>query len=966
MLSLTWRGLNVMRRLALFAGHFALIGLVAVLVVPARSTVSARPPQEDTDAQHIEEIIDSLSPQERVGQLMLVTFEGSNLSRDTSIAQLIGDYNIGGVVLLAENDNINGQVNTPRLVLSLTRDIQQTAYDSAQADTDGTQRAFVPLFIATTHSGNGSPRTQIASDTTPLPSYMALGATWNPGYARQVGQIAGAELTAMGVNMLFGPALDVAQQPGAERTLDLGVNTFGGEPYWVGQMGQAYVTGVHEGGMGRIAVIAQHFPGLGLADTQPDYEIPVVPRAVDDLAGMDLIPYFDVTGHAKDTLATVDGMQCANIRYQGENIRSITRPVCIDERAANQLLSLDPFEKWRTDGLMVSSSLGTRAIRRFYNVTPFPHRQVAREALLAGNDLLYLADFGPESGDDQLANVLDVLHFFAERYENDPVFRARVDESLHRILRLKLRLYGGDLSLDNVLTSANPIDRVGSDASRSQMYSVAEQSVTLLAPRRESLAPPPGRDDNIVVFTDVRLVQQCSYCPAYPLVTVNALEVAIERMYGPYAGALIKPEQVVSFSFAQLQSYLQGDQGQDGGQFDTNEFKTVQRIGEALRNVDWIVFVMLDVSPDVEVSSIVRRLLESDSSIVERSRVVGIALGAPTYLSSTEVSKFAAFYGLFSNTPPYIDAAARALFQESSFPGAPPISVPAVGYDVTAMTAPDPSQIVQLEMSTEVDGIDTVAAGPDVVTVPVGHEIELRTRPLADRNGHTVPDDVQVEFALTFVTDNLQTRQYALTVDGVARTMFKPVRSGRIQITANTSGTSRSMTLQLVVVDDQTQIPAATISLSEDRATQTASALVVADGLPDESGGAGEDGSVGFSPNGTGSTDGDLMTVGVGDHGARLGIFDFVLALFGLALMSAPAFFVGRAVTLTMQGGVRVVLGSLVAGLTGYIYYGFGGPGVSLLHERTPHGGPLLTTVAAAFVGCIYAWWLLRREVQQR
>ena len=39
---------------------------------------------------------------------MLVTFEGSDLSPDAAIAQLIRDYNIGGVVLLAENDNIPG------------------------------------------------------------------------------------------------------------------------------------------------------------------------------------------------------------------------------------------------------------------------------------------------------------------------------------------------------------------------------------------------------------------------------------------------------------------------------------------------------------------------------------------------------------------------------------------------------------------------------------------------------------------------------------------------------------------------------------------------------------------------------------------------------------------------------------------------------------------------------------------
>jgi beta-N-acetylhexosaminidase len=214
-------------------------------------------------------------------------------------------------------------------------------------------------------------------------------------------------------------------------------------------------------------------------------------------------------------------MQCANIRYLGEDIRLITRPVCVDELAAGQLLALDEFDGWRNEGIMVSSPLGTHAMRRYYDVTPFPHRQVAREAFLAGNDMLYLADFGPNSGDEQLDNVIDTIQFFAERYEDDPVFRAQVDVSLKRVLRLKLRLYNNDFSPENVLIAANSIESLGGGSAL--LYNVAQQGATLLAPRRESLPPPPVREDNIVIFSDVRLVQQCSYCATYPLVSVNAL-----------------------------------------------------------------------------------------------------------------------------------------------------------------------------------------------------------------------------------------------------------------------------------------------------------------------------------------------------------------------------------------------------------------------------------------------------------
>lgn len=913
-------------------------------------------PPPDRAAQ-IDAILATLTPEERVGQLLLVTFEGSSLRPDTTIARLIADYNIGGVELRAENDNINGQVNTPRLVQSLTQDLQALAYESAAATAErDTPRAFVPLFIAAQHAGDGQPNTQIAKDTTPLPSLLALGATWNVGYSRQVGQIAGIELSAMGINMLLGPALNVAQQPQSRQSIDLGVNTFGGEPNWVGQMGQAYITGVHEGSQGSIAVIAQDFPGLGFADTRPEQEIPVVPRSLNQLREFDLVPYHAVTGAAQGTLARADGLQCANIRYQGETIRSITGPVCVDEDAAGPLFALETFDAWRDDGLVISSALGTQAIRRYYNVTPFPHRQVAREAFLAGNDMLYLSDFGPTPGSDQLSNVIDVIRFFAERYEDDPVFRSRVDASLRRILNLKLALYDDDFALENVMLPVNDVNAVGGYSA--ELYTVAEQALTLLAPRRESLPPPPGRDDNIVIFTDVRLVQQCSYCATYPLIAVNALESAIERLYGPYADAQIRPEQVVSFSFNQLATYLNGDIA--GSVSETSQLKTNQRIGEALREVDWTIFVMLDVSPDVPESTIVRQILENESAFVDRAQVIVVALGAPTYLSSTEVSKFAAYYGLYSHTPPYIDAAARAIFQDTPYSGAPPLSVPAVGYNVLEHTAPDPAQTLRLAIdSIEGSAPPASFSEANIIPVPVDSRLTLRTLPILDRNGHIVPDTTPVEFTITFITDNLQTQQTAHTIDGVAYTTFTPSRPGRIQVTLRAGEARESATLQI----NATERPGSESTSSETGVTGNTPPRTPHAARPEAS--SGDLASSGGSAAVADGSGGGAMIVTSGDTGSdserRLDALDFVLALFVLALMSMVGFTGGRAATGRAAGGVRVVLGSAVAGLTGYIYYGVGGPGAAQLYDSLHNLAPMFTTLIAGLVGLAYSWGSLNR-----
>jgi hypothetical protein len=191
-------------------------------------------------------------------------------------------------------------------------------------------------------------------------------------------------------------------------------------------------------------------------------------------------------------------------------------------------------------------------------------------------------------------------------------------------------------------------------------------------------------------------------------------------MYGPLA-ARKSPERVPASRSANFEPIAVADVADLSA--ESSRLKTNQRIGEALGHANWLVFVMLDVSPEVETSTLVRHLLDTESHILEETRVVVIALGAPTYLSSTEISRFAAYYGLYSYIPPYIDAAARALFQETTFSGAPPISVAAVGYDVLARTAPDPTQTIYLEAEA-LAGETVLAGSAELLTMGTGERIE--------------------------------------------------------------------------------------------------------------------------------------------------------------------------------------------------------------------------------------------------
>jgi hypothetical protein len=216
-----------------------------------------------------------------------------------------------------------------------------------------------------------------------------------------------------------------------------------------------------------------------------------------------------------------------------------------------------------------------------------------------------------------------------------------------------------------------------------------------------------------------------------------------------------------------------------------------------------------------------------------------------------------------------------------------------------------------------------------------------------------VPDRTPVEFTVTFVTDNLQTHQFSATQDGIARTSFRPTRPGRIQIVASSAGTARSATFQVIVqeggpvsesaADSLTAVPTGPASLTPEAAAM----------LP-----VSPDGGAVSSPDGNPARP-STATV---EHHRRLEALDLVLALFGLVLLSTGGFWAGRSASRAMDGGVRVLLGCVVAGLTGYIYYGVGGPGTRELYDQLDNLAPLLTTLVSGLIGLVYTWWLLGHE----
>jgi len=471
-----------------------LVGSLLISAIPAKAEAGAKVPGYNADAR-VTSLLSGMTTEEKVGQLFLVSFKGVDVSDTTQIFDLVRDAHIGGVILSSANDNFSAGEQAALATREMILALQSINWNASQAleGAETTSGAYIPLLVGVSQEGNGAPYDQFFSGLTPLPDEMAIGATWNIENARSVGNVRGRELSTLGFNLLLGPSLDVLDAMAGEGSRELGVRSFGGNSYWVGEMGKAYIAGIHEGSANRMAVIAVNFPGRGGADRPQDIEVGTVRKSLDDLIKTDLAPFAAVAGNAESVHEITDGMLLSHVRYQGlqGNIRTTTRPVSFDATAVNTLMALPDFTTWReAGGLLISDNLGLPAVRKFFDPTSttFDARQVIKNAFLAGSDLLYLGEITSSDDPDQFTTIQRTLEYFVQKYNEDPAFAQQVDQSVSRILALKFKLYP-QFNLSTVTPDTEPMSLLGKSDSIS--LNVAREGSTLISPAKSELDAGP-------------------------------------------------------------------------------------------------------------------------------------------------------------------------------------------------------------------------------------------------------------------------------------------------------------------------------------------------------------------------------------------------------------------------------------------------------------------------------------------
>ncbi len=914
-----------------------LLIIISALLLPVSSVRASPSRQTGSGNEEAQRLLNRLTPEERVGQLFLVTFTGpeaaSVSATGAQIYDLIVNYHVGGVILKSANDNFVGEDQTLPIAQSLTDQLQRDEYNASQTQqvnpetNESFTPAYIPLFIGVSQEGDGYPYDQILSGMTTLPSQMAIGATWSTDLSRQVGNVLGKELADLGFNLLLGPSLDVLEAPTSESGGNLGVRTFGGDPFWVGALGQAYISGVHQGSNGKIVVAAKHFPGFGGSDRLPEEEVATVRSSLEQLKQIDLAPFFAVTGNAPDTGSMADALLVSHIRYQGfqGNIRATTRPVSFDPQAFAQLMALPAFDTWRqSGGVMISDNLGSRAVRRFYDPSgqTFNGPLVARDAFLAGNDLLYLDNFLSSGDADVYTSYIRTLEFFSEKYREDPAFAQRVDQSVLRILTLKLKIYNGAFSVAATLPNPDTLRNIGVS---SVTFNVAQQAASLISPSPDELniaiPSPPARDDHIIFISDTRVFSQCSKCRQQYSLSVDALQNAVTRLYSG-SGEVITGN-LSSYTFQDLSDMI-------------NAGKGMLQIENDLKAAEWIVFTMDTVSSDNPVSQALRLFLDERPDLLQGKRVIVFALSEPYALDATDISKLSAYYALYSRSSSFIEIAARILFHEIQPTGHLPVSVPGIGYEILEATSPDPNQVIHIyqenPQAPSPEGIQTPT--PASTSLKIGDPIYVVSGIILDHNGYQVPDGTIVRFSLYHEGENVPAQFIdSPTTQGIARTKLLADQAGEINIQAESGAATTSDVLTF-------DIPPEAITPSPQAPTQTQTVSPTAT----------------VSPTSTPTTtpQATITPLNTTDQG-NTNFGDWLVALIVTAIVSGGNYwFINQKSGL--RWAVRGALIPIIAGMLTYTYLAISLPGSESMLEQMGTWGVILLVIIGAGLGAGAVW----------
>jgi beta-N-acetylhexosaminidase len=291
-------------------------------------------------------LAERLTLSQLAGERIVVSIDGTGLTNELRHAIRAGK--VAGVVLF--------EADFP------SRAAGRELIDAVQSISRPKLLRGLPLLVMTDQEGGQVKRV----DGAPEASAATMGAE-GPGYSRRQGRATAANLKSLGVNVDLAPVLDVGRPGGVIAETE---RSFGETPAAVARTAIPFARGLEAGG---VAATAKHFPGLGKATENTDFEAQRLALSKAQLRAIDEAPYaaFVAAGGKLVMLSTATYPAFSN------------RPAAFTRRiATGELRGRLGFH-----GVTITDSLGGAAVAEFGG-----QREAAVDGAAAGDDLLLFDD----------------------------------------------------------------------------------------------------------------------------------------------------------------------------------------------------------------------------------------------------------------------------------------------------------------------------------------------------------------------------------------------------------------------------------------------------------------------------------------------------------------------------------------------------------------------------------------------
>lgn len=391
----------------------------------------------------VDELLAQLSLEEKIGQLLMVGFSGTERTAETRA--LLAELAPGSLILLGRN------VREPSQLRELCASLQEGAR--------------IPRFLSMDQEGGQVVR--LSRGVTVFPGAMATGATGSASLARLEGRVSGAELAALGVNMNLAPVLDVNSN---RRNPVIGVRSFGDDPVKVASLGVSYALGLQESG---VAAVAKHFPGHGDSVEDSHRGLPSIPHDLARLERVELVPF------AAASSAGVDAMMTAHLLFPA--IDDV--PATLSKKLLTDVLR----GQLGFRGMVISDDLEMKAVEATIGVGPCAVRSIA-----AGADQVMI--IWHRSNKDSARDAIQ------KAIQSGELPMSRVDEAVRRVLGVKMRR---GLLAAPVLAAAGAaaFGSVGNAHHRRVAREIARRAITLVWNRAGALPCTPSSAARLVVMS---------------------------------------------------------------------------------------------------------------------------------------------------------------------------------------------------------------------------------------------------------------------------------------------------------------------------------------------------------------------------------------------------------------------------------------------------------------------------------